>query len=115
MYVNVCGSLSYIRHENGVMYPACAGKFGDRQCSKKMRDEGQQGHEGQTLWHCERCNVDSPNVDWRYMLSITAADSTGHSWLTAFNEAVRASRASTRATVPGETMQQANQTLQSTF
>eukprot|EP00976_Prorocentrum_cordatum_P006378 128159-Prorocentrum_minimum.AAC.4 len=86
VWVNVSGSITYIRHENGVMYPACPNKNGERNCSKKLREED-MGHE--RGWYCDKCAAPVPTCDWRYMMSITAADHTGNSWLTVFSEAVR--------------------------
>jgi replication factor A1 len=50
-----------------------------------MREEER---ENSKVWYCEKCNLEAPQCDWRYMFSITVVDSSGQSWLTVFSEAV---------------------------
>jgi replication factor A1 len=37
-------------------------------------------------WFCERCNTQHPRCAHRYIISLTASDYTGTTWLTVFNE-----------------------------
>lgn len=58
-------------------YPACLSE----KCNKKVI-ENEPG-----LWRCERCNIDHPRPDHRYVMSVNVSDHTGQLWLSAFNEA----------------------------
>jgi replication factor A1 len=80
-FVSVMATITYIRNEN-MSYPACSNDSTTnpgRKCAKKLIDNGDD------TWHCEKCQRNSI-VDWRYILSVTANDHTGNSWLTLFNE-----------------------------
>jgi len=80
-YVSVQATVTYIRSEN-MAYPACSNDSTtnpERKCAKKLMDNGDD------TWFCEKCGRASI-VDWRYILSVTANDHTGNSWLTLFNE-----------------------------
>lgn len=37
-------------------------------------------------WHCENCNQQFPQPDYRYITSVKAADMSGMTWMTLFNE-----------------------------
>eukprot|EP00854_Cymbomonas_tetramitiformis_P010261 gene10261-12137_t len=82
LFLQVTGTISFIRSDSGVMYPACPRMNGERACNKKMRQEGQD-----EKWYCEKCQSESPTVDWRYIFSILAMDHTSACWLSLFNEA----------------------------
>jgi replication factor A1 len=77
--------VNYIRHptENQpnatVVYPSCPGVFNQRQCQKKLEDQGN----GE--WMCSRCGpIQEPS--WRYLVSFSAMDHTGVQWITAFGD-----------------------------
>ncbi|GMM28323.1 replication factor A subunit protein [Martiniozyma asiatica (nom. inval.)] len=67
---------TYFSADKTFAYPAC----GSDGCSKKVV----QQKDGD--WRCEKCNVNFPEPDWRYVASISAVDSTGQIWLSMFNE-----------------------------
>lgn len=58
------------------LYKSC----GVNGCNKKVRDENNG------MYHCDKCNVDSPTYGWRMILSLSVSDCTGQIWLTAFQE-----------------------------
>eukprot|EP01116_Phalansterium_solitarium_P017308 TRINITY_DN4229_c0_g2_i1.p1 TRINITY_DN4229_c0_g2~~TRINITY_DN4229_c0_g2_i1.p1 ORF type:complete len:652 (-),score=238.32 TRINITY_DN4229_c0_g2_i1:174-2129(-) len=69
------GLITQIRHEGTMWYTACPTKG----CNKKVTQEA-------TGWHCVKCNKTYPQCEERYVLSLAAADHTGSSWLSAFND-----------------------------
>jgi replication factor A1 len=56
-------------------YPACPSEG----CNKKVLESG-------TGWRCEKCDRSYPEPDYRYILSLTASDYSGQTWLQAFND-----------------------------
>lgn len=75
-YYNLKANVSYVRTENTFCYPACASDG----CSKKVI----QQPDGQ--WRCESCSINHDQPIWRYILTISALDSTGQIWLSLFND-----------------------------
>lgn len=57
-------------------YPACASE----NCNKKVVEEPDG------TWRCEKCDVNHPKPQWRYMLTISVMDESGQLWLTLFND-----------------------------
>lgn len=79
-YYNLKANISYVRTENTFCYPACASDG----CSKKVI----QQPDGQ--WRCETCSVNHEKPIWRYILTVSALDSTGQIWLNLFNDQAEA-------------------------
>lgn len=95
-YITVKGTVIYIKHDNEPFYTACPTPG----CNKKVV-EGMSGE-----YSCEKCNRQFPSVKSfsliprpfltipfsqcirRYVLSISAADHTGSTWFSLFNETV---------------------------
>lgn len=84
VFATVKGTITFLKTESPLMYPACPKMSGDRQCNKKLREE-------HNAWYCEKCNaaVEADQQDWRYLFSVMISDNTGLQWMTAFAEAVR--------------------------
>ncbi|TKY70125.1 Replication protein A 70 kDa DNA-binding subunit C [Spatholobus suberectus] len=78
-WISVCASVSFIKVDN-FCYPGCPIMIGDRQCNKKVTNNG----DGK--WHCDRCNQSIDACDYRYILSFQIQDHTGVTWVTAFQE-----------------------------
>ncbi|KAL2348815.1 hypothetical protein Fmac_002815 [Flemingia macrophylla] len=78
-WISVCANVSFIKVDN-FCYPGCPIMIGDRQCNKKVINNG----DGK--WHCERCNQSIEACDYRYILSLQIQDHTGLTWVTAFQE-----------------------------
>ncbi|KAF2550976.1 hypothetical protein F2Q68_00037158 [Brassica cretica] len=62
-------------------YTACPLMNGDRQCNKKVTDNGDG------TWRCEKCDKCVDECDYRYILQLQLQDHTGLTWVTAFQEA----------------------------
>ncbi|KAK7407071.1 hypothetical protein VNO78_08712 [Psophocarpus tetragonolobus] len=78
-WISVNATVSFIKSEN-FCYPGCPIMIGDRQCNKKVTNNG----DGK--WHCDRCNQSIDACDYRYILSFQIMDHTGVTWVTAFQE-----------------------------
>eukprot|EP01147_Barroeca_monosierra_P001107 gene1107-4335_t len=74
-YFITVGTITYIKKEN-CMYKACPSDT----CNKKVVDQGPSDY------RCEKCNKSYPNFKWRLMTSMSIADATGQTWVTAFQE-----------------------------
>ncbi|KAK6519383.1 Replication factor A protein 1 [Arthrobotrys megalospora] len=72
------GTISYIKNENH-SYAACRTEG----CSKKVTEENGS-------WRCEKCSVNWPEPEWRYILTCSAYDHTGQTWLNVFDDAGKA-------------------------
>eukprot|EP01018_Ginkgo_biloba_P018078 Gb_20429 [translate_table: standard] len=79
-WIAVKASLSFIKVDN-FCYTACPLMIGERQCNKKVSNYGDG------TWHCERCDRNFPECDYRYLLQAQIQDHTGLTWVTAFQEA----------------------------
>ncbi|KAL5995365.1 Replication protein A 70 kDa DNA-binding subunit A [Asimina triloba] len=77
-WVTVKGTISFIKADP-FCYTACPLTVGDRQCSKKVTKSGRN-------WHCERCDQEIQECDYRYLLQAQVHDHTGLTWVTAFQE-----------------------------
>jgi len=77
-YLTVRATLTHIKPEN-MWYPACP------TCSKKVIPVSDHGG----LYRCDKCEKNT-EASFRYILSLTAMDHTGSSWLTAFQEVAEA-------------------------
>ncbi|XXG81711.1 hypothetical protein AAC387_Pa09g2284 [Persea americana] len=78
-WVTVKATLSFVKTDS-FCYTACPLMVGDRQCSKKVTRSGDGN------WHCDRCDQDSKECDYRYLLQAQVQDHTGITWVTAFQE-----------------------------
>ncbi|KAJ7943945.1 Replication protein A subunit [Quillaja saponaria] len=78
-WISVSASLSYIKFDN-FCYTACPIMIGDRQCNKKVTNNG----DGK--WRCDRCDQSVDACDYRYILQLQIQDHTGLTWVTAFQE-----------------------------
>lgn len=79
-WITVKASVSFIKTDS-FCYTACPLMNGERKCSKKVvKSEGEP-------WHCERCNKDFDDCDYRYLLNAQVQDHTGLTWVTGFQEA----------------------------
>ncbi|XP_027082062.2 replication protein A 70 kDa DNA-binding subunit A-like [Coffea arabica] len=78
-WITVCATLSFIKLDN-FCYTACPNRIGDRQCNKKVTNNG----DGR--WKCDRCDQTFDECDYRYILQLQIQDHTGLTWVTAFQE-----------------------------
>lgn len=78
-WISVCGSVSFMKVDN-FCYTACPLMIGDRQCNKKVANNG----DGK--WRCDRCDQSVDACDFRYILQFQIQDHTGTTWVTAFQE-----------------------------
>ncbi|GMN40754.1 hypothetical protein TIFTF001_009974 [Ficus carica] len=78
-WITVCATISFIKVDN-FCYTACPVKIGDRQCNKKVTNNG----DGK--WRCDRCDQEVDECDYRYILQLQIQDHTGLTWVTAFQE-----------------------------
>ncbi|KAG0684537.1 Replication factor A protein 1 [Pichia californica] len=73
-YFTIKATVTYIKTEN-FSYPACC----STDCSKKVIQ--QTNHS----WRCEKCSLEFPEPDYRYILTCSVVDETGQMWLNLFN------------------------------
>ncbi|KAL6985635.1 hypothetical protein U1Q18_019011 [Sarracenia purpurea var. burkii] len=78
-WISVSGTISFIKVDN-FCYTACPIMIGDRQCNKKVTNNG----DGK--WRCDRCDQSVDECDYRYILQFQIQDHTGLTWVTAFQE-----------------------------
>ncbi|ONK62252.1 uncharacterized protein A4U43_C07F1930 [Asparagus officinalis] len=79
-WITVKATISFVKSDN-FCYTACPLMVGDRQCNKKVINNGDG------TWQCERCDRSFPECDYRYLLQFQIQDHTGMTWVTAFQEA----------------------------
>lgn len=72
-------SISFIRPEN-FSYPACSSP----DCSKKVIEQSDG------TWRCEKCSLNFPAPNHRYIMTASILDETGQLWLNLFNEQAQA-------------------------
>lgn len=68
-------SVSFIRPEN-FSYPACS----STDCSKKVIQQSDG------TWRCEKCSLNFPTPNHRYIMTASILDETGQMWINLFNE-----------------------------
>ncbi|CAJ2647016.1 unnamed protein product [Trifolium pratense] len=78
-WISICANIAFIRGEP-FCYTACPIKIGDRQCNKKVTNNG----DGK--WRCDRCDQSFDDCDYRYLLQLQIQDHTAITWVTAFQE-----------------------------
>ncbi|KAJ7537757.1 hypothetical protein O6H91_11G021100 [Diphasiastrum complanatum] len=79
-WIAVKATIAFIKTDN-FCYTACSMPIGDRQCNKKVTNNGDG------TWRCDRCDRSVPECDYRYLLSVQVQDHSGVTWITAFQEA----------------------------
>ncbi|CAH8313010.1 unnamed protein product [Eruca vesicaria subsp. sativa] len=79
-WITVNATIIYMKVDN-FYYTACPLMNGDRQCNKKVTDNGDG------TWRCEKCDKCVDECDYRYILQLQLQDHTGLTWVTAFQEA----------------------------
>ncbi|XP_031399719.1 replication protein A 70 kDa DNA-binding subunit A-like [Punica granatum] len=79
-WIAVCATIMYIKNDN-FCYMGCPIMIGDRQCNKKVTNNG----DGK--YRCDRCDRCVDECDYRYILQLQIQDHTGIGWVTAFQEA----------------------------
>lgn len=81
-YIDLVATISFIKSDGAISYPACSGtNESGGPCQKKVTEIGPN------LYRCEKCarNYDAPLH--RYIFSLHVSDFSGQTWLNAFNEA----------------------------
>lgn len=78
-WITVSATLSYLKTDN-FCYTACPIKIGERQCNKKVINNGDG------TWRCDRCDQSVEECDYRYILQFQIQDHTGLTWVTGFQE-----------------------------
>lgn len=78
-WITVKATVTFIKVDN-FCYTACPLMVGDRQCNKKVNNNGDG------TWRCDRCDQSFPECDYRYLLQFQIQDHTGMTWVTAFQE-----------------------------
>lgn len=78
-WVTVRGTVVFIKTDT-FCYTACPLMIGDKQCNKKVTPSGN------SRWVCDRCNQEFDECDYRYLLQVQIQDTTGLTWVTAFQE-----------------------------
>ncbi|KAH7432356.1 hypothetical protein KP509_07G018700 [Ceratopteris richardii] len=79
-WISLKATISFIKTDL-FCYTACPLPVGDRQCNKKVINNGDG------TWRCDRCDKSIAECDYRYLLSVQVQDHTGVTWVTAFQEA----------------------------
>ncbi|TVY49573.1 Replication factor A protein [Lachnellula occidentalis] len=74
-YFSVKATIVYIKQDS-FSYPACLSP----DCNKKVTDEGDG------TWRCEKCNINHPRPEHRYILTLSVSDHTGQMYLNAFDD-----------------------------
>lgn len=78
-WITVSATLTFMKLNN-FCYTACPIMIGDRQCNRKITNNG----DGK--WSCDRCDQLVDECDFRYILQMQIQDHTGLTWVTAFQE-----------------------------
>ncbi|XAR70718.1 hypothetical protein NMG60_11027679 [Bertholletia excelsa] len=78
-WITVAATIAFLKVDN-FCYTACPIMIGDRQCNKKVTNNG----DGK--WRCDRCDQSVDECDYRYILQFQIQDHTGLTWVTAFQE-----------------------------
>jgi replication factor A1 len=77
-YFSVKATIVYIKNEN-FSYPACLSDG----CNKKVVDNGDG------TWRCEKCDINHPKPEHRYIMSVSVNDHTGQLYLSCFDDVGR--------------------------
>ncbi|KAI3728253.1 hypothetical protein L6452_16886 [Arctium lappa] len=76
----IVSATIWLKNFDNFYYTACPIMIGDRQCNKKVTNNG----DGK--WRCDRCDQTVDQCDYRYILQFQIQDHTGITWVTAFQE-----------------------------
>ncbi|XP_024170311.1 replication protein A 70 kDa DNA-binding subunit E [Rosa chinensis] len=79
-WITISATVIFVKSDS-YFYAACPLKIGERQCNKKVINDGDG------TWRCERCEQSVEQCDYRYILNLQIQDHTGIAWVTAFQEA----------------------------
>lgn len=77
-YFSVKATIVYIKQDN-FSYPACL----SADCNKKVTDMGDG------TWRCEKCDINHPRPEHRYIMTLSVTDHTGQMYLNAFDDVGR--------------------------
>ena len=77
-YFSAKATIVYIKQDN-FSYPACLTDG----CNKKVTDMGDG------TWRCEKCDINHPKPEHRYIMSLNVNDHTGQLWLSCFDDVGR--------------------------
>jgi replication factor A1 len=78
-YFTSKATIRAVKQEN-IAYPACGNPIKDGKfCQKKAQDMDGS-------WSCEFCSITFPKPEYRWMMSMSAADHTGQLYLNCFND-----------------------------
>ena len=77
-YFSTKGTIVYIKQDT-FSYPACLSEG----CNKKVTDMGDG------TWRCEKCDINHPKPEHRYIMSLNVNDHTGQLWLSCFDDVGR--------------------------
>jgi replication factor A1 len=77
-YFSMKGTIVYIKQDT-FSYPACLSEG----CNKKVIDVGDG------TWRCEKCDINHPKPEHRYIMSLNVNDHTGQLWLSCFDDVGR--------------------------
>ncbi|GMM38931.1 replication factor A subunit protein [Saccharomycopsis crataegensis] len=77
-YFNLKATINFIKSEN-FSYPACSSTG----CNRKVIEQPDG------TWRCEKCDVNHPQPNHRYILSCSILDHTGQIWVTLFDESAK--------------------------
>lgn len=77
-YFTTSATITFIKKDNA-SYPACRSEG----CNKKVLEDGEGG------WRCEKCDKSHDSPEYRYILTITAADFSGSQWFQCFDDVGR--------------------------
>jgi len=75
-YIDVVATINFIRHDDRISYPACPDPDNNKKVIKQMDGS----------WLCEANGKTYDKPEHRYILSMTLADHSGTTWVTAFND-----------------------------
>lgn len=73
-YFSVKATITFFR-DKSLWYEACPGQ----DCNKKVTQDGPN-------WRCEKCARSYNHCEYRYIMSMSVADSSGSVWLQCFND-----------------------------
>lgn len=77
-YFSTKATIVYIKQDT-FSYPACLSEG----CNKKVSDMGDG------TWRCEKCEINHPRPEHRYIMSLNVNDHTGQLWLSCFDDVGR--------------------------
>jgi replication factor A1 len=77
-YFSTKSTIVHIKQET-FSYPACLSEG----CNKKVTDMGDG------TWRCEKCDINHPRPEHRYIMQLNVNDHTGQLWLSCFDDVGR--------------------------